>query len=99
MLARTPPEALQQALRQVQALTRPPHDIYFRELDHHYRSVQRYLPALLEHLRFGASPAGAPVAAALDWLRVNASRAKPANDAPRAVIAKAWQHHVLDEKD
>ena len=99
MLARTPPEALQQALRQVQALTRPPHDVYFRELDHHYRSVRRYLPALLEHLRFGASPAGVPVAAALDWLRVNASRAKPANDAPRAVIAKAWQRHVLDEKD
>ncbi|MFO7642718.1 MAG: Tn3 family transposase [Candidatus Competibacteraceae bacterium] len=99
MLARTPPEVLEQALRQVQALTRPPHDVYFRELDHHYRSVRRYLPALLEHLRFGASPAGAPVVAALDWLRVNASRAKPANDAPRAVIAKAWQHHVLDEKD
>lgn len=99
MLARTPPEALQQALRQVQALTRPPHDVYFRELDHHYRSVRRYLPALLEHLRFGASPAGVPVVAALDWLRVNASRAKPANDAPRAVIAKAWQRHVLDEKD
>lgn len=99
MLARTPLEVLQQALRQVQALTRPPHDVYFRELDHHYRSVRRYLPALLEHLRFGASPAGAPVVAALDWLRVNASRAKPANDAPRAVIAKAWRRHVLDEKD
>lgn len=99
MLARTPPEVLEQALRQVHALTRPPHDVYFRELDDRYRSVRRYLPALLKHLRFGASPAGAPVVAALDWLRMNANRTKPANDAPRAVIAKAWQRHVLGEKD
>ncbi len=99
MLARTPPEVLEQALRQVHALTRPPHDVYFRELNDRYRSVRRYLPALLKHLRFGASPAGAPVVAALDWLRVNANRTQPANDAPRAVIAKAWQRHVLGEKD
>ena len=99
ILARTPPEVLEQALRQVHALTRPPHDVYFRELDDHYRSVRRYLPALLKHLRFGASPAGAPVVAALDWLRVNANRTQPANDAPRAVISKAWQRHALGEKD
>lgn len=99
MLTRTSREALENALNQVHALTRPPNDVYFRELDDHYRSVRRYLPALLKHLQFGASPSGAPVAAALDWLRVNANRTKPPNDAPREVISKAWKSHVLGEGD
>lgn len=95
MLARTPREALERAVNQVQALTRPPNDVYFRELDDRYRSVRRYLPTLLRHLRFGASPAGAPVAAALDWLRANAHRTKPPDDAPRDVVSKAWKPHVF----
>lgn len=68
ILARTAREDLEQAVDQIHTLTRPPNNVYFRELDDHYRSVRRYLPTLLKHLRFGASPAGAPVIAALDWL-------------------------------
>jgi TnpA family transposase len=99
ILARTPREVLEHALAQVHTLTRPPHDVYFRELDDRYRSVRRYLPALLKHLRFGASPAGEPVVAALGWLRANADRGKPPNDAPREVISRAWKPHVLGEND
>jgi TnpA family transposase len=99
MFAQTPPEVLEQALTQVHALTRPPNDVYFRELDEHYRRVRRFLPTLLQHLRLGASPAGTPVVAALDWLRVNVNRAKPASDAPREVISNAWKRHVLGEDD
>jgi hypothetical protein len=99
MLARTPRETLEQAVNQVQALTRPPNDVYFRELDDHYRSVRRYLPTLLKHLRLDASPAGVPVVAALDWLRANAHRAKPSGKAPREVISKAWEPHVVEAGD
>lgn len=99
VFARTPPAVLTHALNQVKALTRPPDDVYFRALDERYRRVRRFLPTLLQHLPLGANPAGAPVVAALDWLRVNASRAKPANDAPREVIPKAWKRHVLGEDD
>ena len=96
LLARTSREALEHAMNLVHALTRPPNDVYLRELDNHYRSVRRYLPTLLKHLRFGASPSGAPVVAALDWLRANANRAKPLNDAPREVISKAWPPQVIE---
>jgi TnpA family transposase len=99
MLARTPRETLEQAVNQVQALARPPKDVYFRELDKHYRRVRRYLPTLLKHLQFCASPAGTPVIAALDWLRANAHRIKPSDQAPREVIAKAWEPHVIAADD
>lgn len=97
--AKIPREVLMHALQTVGALTRPPEDVYFRELDARYRSVRRFLPTLLKHLRFGASPAGEPVAAAFDWLRANALRAKPGHDAPRAVIRKPWQRYVLSAPD
>ncbi len=56
-----------------------------------------FLPALVEHIRFGANVAGEPVVAAFDWLRSNIARKKPGNDAPREVIRKPWQRHVLRE--
>ncbi|MFZ0255470.1 MAG: Tn3 family transposase, partial [Gammaproteobacteria bacterium] len=99
VFAKIPREVLIQALQQVGALTRPPDDVYFRELSARYRGVRRFLPTLLKHIEFGASPAGAPVVAAFDWLRMNAMRAKPGNDAPRDVICKPWKRHVLDEAD
>jgi hypothetical protein len=57
------------------------------------------LPAVLEHIRFEAGLAGKPVVAAYDWLRDNLQRRKPANDAPREVIGKAWQRSVVRKDD
>jgi TnpA family transposase len=94
---KTPRDVLAQALENACALIRPPHDVYLRELHARYRHVRIFLPALLKHIRFKASPAGEPVVAAFDWLRVNATRAKPANDAPRGIIGKPWRGHVLRE--
>lgn len=97
VFAKTPRDVLAQALEDVRALVRPPRDVYIRELDARYRHVRVFLPALLKHIRFEASPAGKPVVAAFDWLRANATRAKPGNDAPRGVIGKPWRCHVLRE--
>ena len=97
VFARIPREALEQALADVEALVRPPDDVYYRELDARYRAVRIFLPTLLQHIRFGASPAGAPVVAGFDWLRTHEARVKPAPLAPREVITKPWQRHVLRE--
>ena len=97
VFAKTPREVLARALENVCALVRPPHDVYFRELNARYRHVRLFLPTLVKHLQFGASPAGRPVVAAFDWLRVNATRAKPAHDAPREIISNSWRDHVLRE--
>lgn len=94
---KTPRTELAAALANVEALVRPPQDVYFKELDARYRRIRTFLPTLLEHIQFGANPAGAPVAAALTWLRDNDSRSKSLSPAPMEVITKPWQGHVLDQ--
>ena len=86
-------------MENIDALVRPPDDVYYRELDNRYRSVRRFLPTLLQHIQFGASPAGAPVAAGFEWLRNHEMRVTPKPQAPRAVITKPWKRHVLLEDD
>ena len=90
-----PRESLAQALDGVNALIRPADNVYYLELQAKYRTVRRFLPTLLEQIRFGANAAGAPVVAALDWLRINMTRKTPAGAAPREVVGKAWQSPVL----
>lgn len=88
-------DRLAQALDGVNALIRPADNAYYQELDAKYKTVHRFLPTLVEQVCFGANLAGEPVVAAFDWLRTNVVRKKPDNDAPREIISKSWQRHVL----
>ncbi|HZF98902.1 MAG TPA: Tn3 family transposase [Pseudoxanthomonas sp.] len=97
LFARIPRPALTQAIKNVNALIRPADNVYYQELEAKYKTVRRFLPALVEHIHFGANAAGEPVVAAFDWLRANLSRKKPTDDAPREIVGKAWQRHVLRE--
>lgn len=90
-----PREALQQATDEANALIRPADNVYFRALDARYRHVRRYLPHLLEHVHFGHGPAGRALVDSLAWLRHNLTHKKRADDAPTAVVRKAWQKHVI----
>jgi len=90
-----PQPLLQRAVQNVDALIRPPEDVFYKELDARYAAVRRYLPAVLKHVRFEANPAGKPVVAAYDWLRDSLQGAKPAKGAPQEVITTAWQRHVF----
>lgn len=95
VLSRIPRTELEQALNEVCSLVRPPDDIYYQDLASHYRGVRRFLPALVNHIRFGSSPAGVAVVKALGWLRDNPKPAKTADDAPREVIRKPWERYVV----
>ncbi|CAN5271392.1 hypothetical protein BH10PSE19_BH10PSE19_14030 [soil metagenome] len=95
--ARVSQEVLEQALKEVRALVRPPNDVYFRELEVRYRSVRYFFPSLLKYLQFESNSAGEPVVAALDWLKTNEPYSKKIQDAPREVIQKSWQRHVIRE--
>jgi TnpA family transposase len=97
LFEKIPRNALTLALEGVNALIRPADNVYYQELDAKYKTVRCFLPGLVEHIRFGANVAGEPVVAAFDWLRSNIARKKPGNDAPREVIRKPWQRHVLRE--
>lgn len=95
LFEKVPRERLIQAVESVSALIRPQDNVYYYELDAKFRTVRRFLPALIEHIRFGANAAGEPLVAALEWIGPNLVRRKPGNDAPQAVVSKAWQRHVF----
>lgn len=92
-------DTLAQAVDGVIALIRPADDVYYHELDAKYRTVRRFLPTLLEHVRFGANSDGKPVVAAFDWLRANIALKKPGTDAPLELADKSWQKHVQGDND
>jgi len=96
VFTRIPPNMLAQALGDVGALTRPPDDVFYKELVARYRSVRRFLPTVLKHIRFGANSCGEPVVKALDYLRLREMK-QLGQDAPLAVVSKPWQRHVLLE--
>jgi TnpA family transposase len=95
VFARIPRDELTQALISVDALVRPPDDVYYLALDARYHAVRLFLPTLLQHIRFGASPAGEAVVAGFEWLRIHEMRNKLEPEAPRGMITKPWKRHVL----
>jgi TnpA family transposase len=97
IFAQIPKPVLAQALDDVRSLVRPPQDVFYRELQARYRRVRRFLPALLTHIRFGASPAGKAVVEALDYLRTVEKAPKEEPAAPLTVVSKAWQRHVVKD--
>lgn len=90
-------DELQKALSEVQLLIRPANDVAFHTLDERYRSIRRFLPDMLKHLHFGATPAGKEVVAGLNWLERNLTCKKPIEEAPQAFIGKAWKKYVFLE--
>ena len=90
-----PRDMLKQAVDGVTALIRPAGNVYHRELESKYKTVRRFLPTLVEDVRFGTNVAGQPVVAAIDWLRLNMTRKTPTSPAPRAVVGKAWHSQVF----
>jgi len=97
VFARISRERLTQALASVDALVRPPNDVYYGELNERYGAVRVFLPTLLRHIQFGSNRVGEPVVAGLEWLQAREMRVKPEPAAPREVITKPWLRHVLRE--
>ncbi len=92
------PENLEAALSEMESLVRPPEDMYYKELQTSYRRVRRFLPSLLQTVRFGATPAGEAVAGALASLSAQEKRAKAA--APRLeIVTGGWRQYVFAEND
>jgi TnpA family transposase len=95
VFAATPKEELMKAVEEAMVLIRPSDEVFYEELEKRYRSVRRYLPAVLKHLDFGSTPTGKKVLEALKWLREAEDPSKPTKPAPRDIITKPWEHRVL----
>lgn len=84
---------LNDAVSCVEALVRPPDDVFFQELEARHRTVRSFLPTLLRHVQFSSSLGGDSVVAALSWMKNGAT-----GDPPLEIVTKPWQRYVLDEQ-
>lgn len=80
---------LTQAFNNVNALTRPPDDVFYVELQKKQGTVSRFLSKLLNIIAFKSNPAGEPLLQAFEWLRH-----RPDHDPPADIINKAWQRYA-----
>jgi TnpA family transposase len=92
--AQIPRDALIRAIHDIGELVRPPDDLFYKALQSQYRRVRRFLPALLEHIRFSSGPAEADLLAGLDYLRHNAAPTRDTQHAPMGVVPPKWRCHV-----
>lgn len=94
-----PREKLEKTLEDTLALVRPPDNVFYRELQARYRRIRIFLPKLLQHIQFSASPAGKTIAAALTYLQKNFPQHLFDQTVPLEVVNKAWRRYVLPDPD
>ncbi len=97
VFALTPREELQRAADVVAEILGTGPDQALQRLIARYPHVRRFLPALLDRVRFAAVTSHHPVIAALDHLRAMEEGTEGVDDAPRAVITDAWRPLVIVE--
>ena len=90
--ALVPRTALAAALEQIDAIVRPPGDLYFTELRAQTGKL-RFLPAMLRSVALGATPAGQPALDAVRHLRSTDGRG-PAPSAPVGFVPSGWKRQV-----
>lgn len=90
-------EVLIQACALVGELARPPEEEQqYQQLLGKYATVRAFLPTLLRTVTFQATPAGRPILEAVTFLTLREGRKNPPIDeAPRKVIPRGWQRHVI----
>ena len=88
-------EELQRAVDVVGELLGAGPDQALQRLLARYPHVRRFLPALLDRVRFASVTASHPVIAALEHLRALETGAEKVEAAPRSVITEAWRPLVV----
>jgi hypothetical protein len=87
---------LETSVQQIDALVRPPEDVYYKELRTSYRRVRRFLPTLLKTVVFRASPAGEPLIEAIDYLKtLDGDKKKATAQPPLDIVDATWRGYVV----
>jgi hypothetical protein len=89
-------EDLEAALFQVDALVRPPDDLYYQELLKSWRRIRRIIPPFLKTLHFGSTPAGKAIGEALESL-AGQDKLGELHGVPPEVVTRGWRGYVFDK--
>jgi hypothetical protein len=88
-------DELADAVAQIESLTRPHDDLYFKELRAQHRRL-RFMPALLRAITFGAAPAGRPILEAIEYAGTVLDEKRRPGPPPTAFVPDGWMRQVRD---
>jgi TnpA family transposase len=98
MVYRQMPKArIEEAITAVDALVKPSAGKPYAELATGWRRARKLFTSIATRIDAAASPGGADVVEAMEWLKNQSDWSKMAiSGAPTAMISKAWQPHVMN---
>ena len=89
---------MENSIKTINDLARPPEDNFHDEMVAQYGRVRRFLPQMLKGIAFKAAPAGTSVLKALNFLRtLEGTKKQNLKDAPTDTVTKAWRRLVFDK--
>jgi hypothetical protein len=94
-----PRQKLADIIALVREIARPSDDNFHDEMVEQYGRVHRFLPRLLNTVKFSAAPAGSATLNACDYLsREFSSRRQYFDDAPTEIISRPWKRLVVNKE-
>lgn len=99
VFSRIPRQKLADLIAFVREIARPSDDNFYDEMVEQYGRVRRFLPHLLNTVKFSAAPAGSSTLNACDYLsRELSSRRQYFDDAPTEIISRPWKRLVVNKE-
>ncbi|MCS4372918.1 Tn3 family transposase, partial [Klebsiella pneumoniae] len=94
-----PRQKLAEIITLVREIARPSDDNFHDEMVEQYGRVRRFLPHLLNTVKFSSAPAGVTTLNACDYLsREFSSRRQFFDDAPTEIISQSWKRLVINKE-
>lgn len=95
-----PRQKLTEIIVLVREIARPSDDNFHDEMVEQYGRIRRFLPHLLNTVKFSAAPAGVTTLDACDYLsREFSSRRQFFDDAPTEIINRSWKGLVINKEN
>ena len=92
-------ETIFNAVEIIRQIAKPHHDKYYDELLEQYKTVRRFLPTLLNTVKFQTNKEGKPVQAAIEFLASIEGKKQPSlQNAPLDIINAGWRNIVINAK-
>jgi TnpA family transposase len=92
-----PKEAITNAIAIIRQIAKPNHDKYYDELIEQYKTVRRFLPKLLNTVKFQATKEGKAVQEAIEFLTSIEGKRNPSfQNAPIDIINAGWRNIVIN---
>lgn len=92
-------DTISNAVEVIRQIAKPHHDKYYNELLEQYKTVRRFLPTLLNTIKFQTTKEGKPVQAAIEFLASIEGKRQPSlQNAPLDIVNIGWRNIVINAK-